>query len=73
MIAPPSWKEQAVSSGSGVTLPALQFDPSNSEVWLLLGRGSSTDLASPPSRPKQGGMVSVGLGFFPAQGSRREK
>lgn len=64
-MALPSWKEQAASSGSGVTLPMLQFGPGNSKsFWLLLGRGGSTDLASPPSCPKEGRMILVGLEFL---------
>lgn len=67
-------EEQAASSGSGVTLPMLQFGPGNSEsIWLLLGRGGTTDLASPPSCPKQGRMILVGLEFFFLdRSSRRE-
>lgn len=58
-----------MSPGWGVTLPALQFDPSSSErVWLLLSGSSSTDLASPFSHPKQDRMFLVGLGFFSCTG-----
>lgn len=49
----------------------LQFDLSNSEtVWLLLSRGSSTDLVvplSPPSKARQDGFSGVRV-FFSCTG-----